>query len=132
MMSPALKMELLQWREQIEAAFVHKPEHGVSFTDAKSANEAAVRRFKATQARRVLMGGKQLQAMVDVANYELQRALGEFDHLVTRGREAAVKLRDFQSGRRVLERLLNQSLISILAPAIGIPILGLILYLVFG
>jgi DNA-binding helix-hairpin-helix protein with protein kinase domain len=131
-MSPALKMELLQWREQIEAAFVHKPEHGVTFSDAKSASDVAVRRFKASQARRVLMGGKQLQAMVDVANYELQRALGEFDNQVTRGREAAVKLRDFQSGRRVLERLLNQSLVSILGPAIGAPVLGLILYLVFG
>jgi DNA-binding helix-hairpin-helix protein with protein kinase domain len=132
LMSPALKLELMQWREKIEATFVHKPEHGVTFSDAKSANEAAVRRFKATQARRVLMGGKQLQAMVDVANYELQRAMGEFDNLVTRGREAAVKLRDFQSGQRMLERLLNQSPVSILGPAIGAPILGLILYLVFG
>jgi hypothetical protein len=78
------------------------------------------------------MGAKQLQAMVDVARYELQRALGEFDDLASKGRDVAVKQCEFLSGRRLPERLMNESLISILAPTIGVPLLGLIMYLFFG
>jgi hypothetical protein len=132
MISPGLKLELLRWRDEIEATFVHKPEHGVTLTDAKIASEAAIRRFKASQARRVLMGAKQLQAMVDVGRYELQRALGEFDDGASRARDATVKLRDFESGRRPIERRLNHSLATILAPVIGAPLIGLILYAIFG
>jgi DNA-binding helix-hairpin-helix protein with protein kinase domain len=131
-MSTGLTMELLRWREQIEASFVHKPEHGVTFSDAKSASDAAVRRFKASQARRVLTGAKQLQALVDVARYELQRALGVFDDMASRGHDIAVKLRDYQSGRRPLERLLNHSLATILGPVIGVPLYCLVVYLLFG
>jgi hypothetical protein len=62
-----------------------------------------------------------------VGKYELQRALAEFDELVSQARDVAIKLRDFQSARRPLERLLNQSLATILGPAIGVPVLGLLL-----
>jgi DNA-binding helix-hairpin-helix protein with protein kinase domain len=132
MMSPSLKMELLRWRDEVEATFVYRPEHGVTLNDAKTADEVAVRRFKASQARKVLMGAKQLQAMVDVARYELQRALAEFDDLASRGRDIAVKLCDFQSGRRPLERWLNDSMATILAPVIGAPLVGCALYWMFG
>ena len=131
-MSSSLKIELLRWRTQVEAAFVHKPDHGVSFSDAKGANDAAIRRFKASQARRVLMGAKRLTALVDTGRYELQRSLAEFDQLAARGHDAAIKLRDFQTHRRPLERRLNRSWGMILACAVSGPLLGLLSRLLFG
>jgi hypothetical protein len=77
------------------------------------------------------MGAKRLESLADVGRYELQRALAEFDELASQARDVAAKLRDFQSGRQPLERLLNQSLATILGPAIGVPLLGLVLFWMF-
>lgn len=132
MLSPGLTMELLSWREQVEKDFKFRPEHGVSFEDAKHASESALRRFKISQARKVLMGAKQLDALADVGQAELYRDLKKFNELADKGRAVANQLREFQSGRRVLERVLNSHPAATIIIALGVPVVGYVLRLLFG
>lgn len=131
-LSASLIMELTNWREQVEAKFAFKPDHGVTLNQVEMAGETAIRRFRVSQARTVLMGAKQLISQADAGRYELQRVLSDYDQSVAQGNDIAVELRDLQSNRRPLERWLNRSPETTLAAAIGIPLAGLLLRLIFG
>jgi DNA-binding helix-hairpin-helix protein with protein kinase domain len=132
MLSPELTLELLSWRETVVNSFRFKPEHGVSIEDAKLASEAALRRFKIAQARKVLMGGTQLDALAEVGKAEVKRDLKRFNDVAEKGRQIANQLREFQSGRRFLERELNRHPAVTAVVAVGIPLVGYILRIIFG
>jgi len=129
---PGLIMDLMNWREQVETTFVFQPDHGVTLDQVDVADETTIRRFRVSQARRVLMGAKQLSALVDSRRYELERLLNDYDALAAEAHDISLQLRDFQSRRRRLEHWLNRSPVTTLAAAIGIPLVGLLLWLVFG
>ncbi len=131
MLNPALTLELLSWREQVAGSFKFKPEHGISFEDAKLAGEAALNRFKIAQARKVVIGGTQLKDLAIVGKAEVDRDLIRFNEMADKGRLIANQLRDFQSGRRVLERELNRHPTVTATVAIGIPLVGYVLRLIF-
>jgi DNA-binding helix-hairpin-helix protein with protein kinase domain len=131
-MGLGLMMDLMNWRQQVEATFAFKPDHGVTMNQVEIAGETTIRRFRVSQARRVLMGAKQLRTLADAGHYELERVLNDYDEFAAKGHEIALELRDFESSRRPLERLLNRSPETTLAAAIGIPLAGLLLRLIFG
>jgi DNA-binding helix-hairpin-helix protein with protein kinase domain len=130
--SSSLAIELLQWRSQLENEFEFRPEHGVTAQELQFAGEAAARRFKLGQARKVLMGAKQVAALANAGEIELGQFLARYDAEVSKWRGIAGELRDFQSGRRRWERLVNRTRATIVAPAAGIPLFGLVLRLLFG
>jgi DNA-binding helix-hairpin-helix protein with protein kinase domain len=132
MLSPGLTLELLTWRQNVESRFKFDPEHGISFDDAKNAGEWALSRFKLVQARKVLMGAKQLDALVDAGIIELKWDLKKFDTLADQCRSVGNQLREFQSGRRTLERELNCSPYLTGAVAGAIPLVGYLLRLMLG
>jgi DNA-binding helix-hairpin-helix protein with protein kinase domain len=129
---PGLTLELMSWRGKIESGFKFKSEHGVSFEDAQKAGESALRRFKIAQARKVLMGAKQLDALAEVGLAEMNRDLKKFNDLADRGRQVANQLREFQTGRRSLERQLNTNPYITAAVALAIPLVCLALWAIFG
>ncbi len=131
-MAAGLKMELTNWREQVEATYAFKPEHGVTLNHLEKGGEATIRRFRVSQARRVLMGAKQLSGLAESGRYELDRLLHDYDAMAADGDAIARELRDFESGRRKLEHWLNRSPETTLAAALGIPLAGLVLRLIFG
>ena len=102
-------MELLQWRREIEPGFKFNPEHGITLADVGAAKEIAVRRFKMSQARKILTAAKQIETLADVGEAELARACDTFDDNVEQWKNTAKQYRDSQSGRRRDERLINQS-----------------------
>jgi DNA-binding helix-hairpin-helix protein with protein kinase domain len=123
-------MELLQWRARIEKDFTFNPDHGVTITDLKAAKETAVRRFKLSQARKVLATSKQIDSLVAAEKVELSRALGSFNEAVARWKTSAKELRDFQGGRRRIERWVNSSAGAIVAASLLIPLVAGIVYLI--
>lgn len=125
-------LELLQWRAQLERDFKFTPDHGVTEKQLQLAEDAATQRFKLVQARRVLMGAKQLDQMAHAGEIELKHALIRFDQLAGKTRNLAKELCDVQSNRRKLERLINQSPQMVITLMIAIPVVGGILYLVIG
>ena len=131
-LSPGLTLELLSWRERVAKGFKFKPEQGVSFEDAKQEGESALRRFKIAQARKVLMGCKQLDALAEVGLAETNRDLKKFNELAERGRQIANQLREFQSNRRGLERQLNANPYVTATIALAIPLVAWVLRMVFG
>jgi DNA-binding helix-hairpin-helix protein with protein kinase domain len=131
-LGPGLTLELMTWREKVEKSFKFKPEHGVSMDDAKQAGESALRRFKIAQARKVLMGAKQLDAMAEVGLAETNRDLKKFSTVAESARQVASQLRDFQSDRRPLERYLNSNPYVTATVAVMIPLVAWVLWLIFG
>jgi DNA-binding helix-hairpin-helix protein with protein kinase domain len=131
-LDPHLTVELAQWRSLLESEFVFEPDHGITFQDLQVARDAATRRFKLSQARKVLMGAKQVEALAQAGEGELKRALARFDALVSEWRDLAMQLRDFQSSRHWLERTINRAPGVIVAFTIGIPLVGALLHLLFG
>jgi DNA-binding helix-hairpin-helix protein with protein kinase domain len=131
-LGPGLTLELMTWRERVEKGFKFKPEHGVSMEDARQAGESALRRFKIAQARKVLMGAKQLDAMTDVGLAETNRDLKKFSSVAENARQVANQLRDFQSERRPLERLLNSNPYLTAVVAVVIPLAAYLVRLVVG
>jgi DNA-binding helix-hairpin-helix protein with protein kinase domain len=131
-LGPGLTLELITWRERVEKGFRFKPEHGVSMEDAKQAGESALRRFKIAQARKVLMGAKQLDAMAAVGLAETNRDLKRFSSVAENARQVANQHRDFQSDRRPLERLLNSNPYITATVAVMIPGVAYVLWLIFG
>jgi DNA-binding helix-hairpin-helix protein with protein kinase domain len=129
---PETVMELMQWRREVEPGFVFHPEHGVTLENVGAAKELAVRRFKISQARKIISSSKQNATMADVGNSELARALTQFDAAVEQWRGVAKQYRDFQSNRRPLERLINTAPSYTLAIALGVPFLAWLLHLMFG
>ena len=131
-LGPGLTLELMSWRDRVEKGFKFKPEHGVSMEDAKQAGESALRRFKIAQARKILMGAKQLDAMAEVGLAETNRDLKKFSDVADRARQVANQLRDFQSDRRPLERQLNSNPYITATVALTIPLTAWLLWLIFG
>ena len=127
-----MMIELVQWRDSVERGFVFAPEHGITHANLKAMGEAAVRRFKIAQARKILLGNERLKTLADEGRSELARIVAPFDEAVKRWKKTADELRDFQQGRRPLERWINQSPIMILALAVGVSALALLLHLAFG
>ncbi|MEX0611288.1 MAG: hypothetical protein WD229_04135, partial [Pirellulales bacterium] len=125
-----LVMELMHWRSEVEGGFNFNPEHGITLADIGAAREAAVRRYKISQARKILTGAKQLETLATAGRSELNRALTQFNQAVDQWRNIATQLRDFQSGRRRFERFINQSPSWIIGFALGVPFVAFLLYLI--
>ena len=125
-------LELLHWRTQVERGFVFHPEHGVTIAELRAQKDVAVRRFKISQARRILTAGKQLEALADAGRLELSRAVANFDQMTAAWSEQAKSYRDFQSGRQRLERLINSTPTLIVSLALAIPAAAVVLHLLFG
>jgi DNA-binding helix-hairpin-helix protein with protein kinase domain len=124
--------ELLQWRLDVERGFKFQPEHGITMADVGSAREMAVRRFKISQARKVLTGAKQLAMLAEAGQSELNRALEAFHRESEQWTKVAKELRDFQSGRRRFEREINRSPAWIVGVSLAVPFVAGLLYLIFN
>jgi DNA-binding helix-hairpin-helix protein with protein kinase domain len=132
LLTPLISMELINWREQLESDFVHQPEHGVTEDRLASSGEAAAKRFKIYQARRILSHFKQVETLAAEAREQLDRDEQRFYEQATEAREAASELRDFESARRNLERRINRSPQLILAAALAIPAVAWLLWLIIN
>ncbi len=132
MLTPGLTLELMNWREVLEHDFVFKPDHGVTFSHVTNAGEAAVKRFKTFQARRILMAAKQLDSVAHAGREQLAGEVGRYDELAAQARDVAYELRDFQGGRSRLEQLINYSRNVVLAVSLSAPALGGLIWLLFG
>lgn len=132
MLGPGLTLDLMTWREQVANGFKFKPEHGVSFEDTKQAGESALRKFKISQARKVLMGATQLDAMAEVGLAETNRDLKKYNELAERGKHIARQLQEFQSNRRPLERRLNTNPYITATVALTIPLVAWVLWMILG
>jgi DNA-binding helix-hairpin-helix protein with protein kinase domain len=132
MLSPGLTLELITWREGVERQFSYKPEHAISFDQAAQGGQAATMRFKGAFARRILMAAAQLASVAKVADEQVASQIGQFEQAATGARALARELRDELGGRRLLERLLNRSPWEIVGAALGVPAVGLVLWLLFG
>jgi hypothetical protein len=86
-------------------------------------------RFKAAFARRILMAAAQLDAVARAAGDQVAAQVGQFEHAAAGARAFARELRDEQSARRPLERLVNRSPVEILAATLAAPAIGLVLWL---
>ena len=124
------QMELMQWRREIEPGFRFNPEHGITLADVGAAKEIAVRRFKMSQARKILTAARQIETQAEVGAAELARACDQFDDNVERWKNTAKQYRDSQSRRRREERLINQSPGVILGLALTVPfVIGFLFFL---
>lgn len=129
---PEIVIELMKWRWDVEQTFVYAPEHGITMADVGAAKDAAVRRFKISQARGILTGAKQIDTLADVAGAQLTRELNQFDAACEQWKSAAKQFRDEQSARRKAERLINTSPLQIIGLAIGVPFVAGVLVFLFG
>jgi DNA-binding helix-hairpin-helix protein with protein kinase domain len=128
---PETVMELLQWRHDVESGFTFKSEHGITMADVGQAKEIAVRKFKISQARKILTAAKQLETLSETAKDELGRALSLFNRESEAWSKYAREYRDYQSGRRTFDRLINRSWAFIAGLAVGMPVVAGIVYLIF-
>jgi DNA-binding helix-hairpin-helix protein with protein kinase domain len=127
---PEIVTELLQWRLDIESGFSFKSEHGITMADVGAAKDIAVRKFKISQARKILTGAKQLEAQAEIGSSELTLALDGFNREAEQWTTVAKQLRDLQSGRRSFERLINRSAVWIVGLSLGVPFVAGLLYLI--
>jgi DNA-binding helix-hairpin-helix protein with protein kinase domain len=123
-----LVIELMDWRSTVERGFNFTPEHGISLSEVGVAKEAAVRRYKISQARKILTGSKQLETLAAGGRSELALNLTQFNQAADQWRGVAEQLTDYQSGRRSFERLINESSSRILALALGVPFIAFLLF----
>jgi DNA-binding helix-hairpin-helix protein with protein kinase domain len=121
-------LELQAWRADVERQFVYTPEPGLNLDSKRAADEGTIKRFKATVARRILMAARQLESVARSGKEQLNQDLKEFEKHAERVREAANELRDFQSNRRPLERLLNRTWGVALGVGGGVSLFGALLY----
>ncbi len=129
---PETVMELLQWRREVEPGFKFNPEHGITLADVGAAREVAVRRFKISQARKILTAAKQIETQAEVGAANLAYGCVQFDDAVERWKNTAKQFRDSQSRRRREERTINKSAGIIIGLAIGVPFVAAMLYFLFG
>lgn len=129
---PETVMELLNWRREVEFGFKFVQEQGLSLAETGAAKDAAVRRFKISQARKILTAAKQIETQADVAKADITRACAQFDDAVERWKVTAKQYRESQSRRRREERAINVSVPVILTCATGIPLAMSMFYLLFG
>lgn len=131
-LSQELALEMLQWRELVEQKFVFKPEHGVTAADLERAQQAAVQRFKISQARKILIGARHLDSLALVGKAALKRNARDFEMLSTKWKEVARAKGAYQQSRSKLERTINCSTAMAASIAVMIPIVGSLFYLIFG
>lgn len=129
---PNLQIELMEWRRRVEQQFVFKPEHGVSLERGGASDPNAAKRFKAVQAKRILMAARQLDSLAAVGREQVANEVRQFEMYAEPAREMARQLRDFQSNRRPWERSINRSRAWIAGAAGGAPLAGLVAYWLFG
>jgi DNA-binding helix-hairpin-helix protein with protein kinase domain len=129
---PETVMELLQWRTEVERQFTFKPDHGITLQDVGQAKELAVRRFKISQARKILTAARQLETLADAGKDDLTRALSLFDRESESWSKLAREFRDYQSARRPHERFINRSIGFIAALTTAVPLVAGIVYLIFN
>ncbi len=132
MLSPEMALELMAWRRNIEQAFVFRPEFGVGIKDRDVGGKTAVHRFKVGQSRRILIAATQLESIAQAAGDELRRELRDFDRVAQQAQEAVKELRQVQSSRREWERQINKSPAIIAASTAIPPVVGLIVWWLFG
>lgn len=132
MISSRMVIELLNWREEVEHGLVIKPDHGVTPVEMESATEFATQRYKASQARRVLMSASRLESVAATAEGALNKELKAYEQQATEWREMGKQFRDYQSNRTALERNLNSTVITIAGAMIAIPALGALVWSIFG
>ena len=124
-LDPGTVMSLLDWRREVEQKFVFNPEYGITLTSVGQTKELAVRRFKIAQARKILAGAKQVEALADIGKAELNRALSQFDGVLEQWRDKAKQYRKSQSGRSRLEMFLNRSPSFAIGLAIAVPLVAM-------
>jgi DNA-binding helix-hairpin-helix protein with protein kinase domain len=129
---PEIQIELLQWRRDVETGFKFNPDHGISLADVGAAKEAAVRRFKIQQARKILTAAKQIATQADVAADDINRSCTRFEDAAEQWKTLAKQHRDYESHRRKVERLINRNAATIFGLAAGIPFVAAIAYFLFG
>ena len=130
--SSVMVMELMQWRGQLERQFEFQPDHGVTQEHLKVAEAMATQRFKVAQARKVLMGSKQLDSLAHGGQAELTYALNQFDKLAGQASHVAKELRDFLSSRHKIERSFNHSKWGVLGIMLGVPTICYLFHLLFS
>lgn len=128
MMNDDRILELKAWRDSVERQFVFKPEHGISLDPKTPVNDVTIKRFKASLARRILMAARQLESVVSSGREQLAIALKDFEKHAEHVRAAAGELRESQTRRRPLERLVNRGPAAILGIAAGIAAFGGLIY----
>jgi hypothetical protein len=112
----------------VERQFVFKPEHGVSLDPKTPVNDVTVKRFKAALARRILMAARQLESVVSSGREQLALEIKDFEKHAEHVRAAAGELRESQTKRRRLERLINRNPAAILGIGAGIAAFGALIY----
>jgi DNA-binding helix-hairpin-helix protein with protein kinase domain len=122
-------MELLQWRTQVDRQFVFNPEHGVTLADLATSKEAAIRRFKIVQARKILSTAKQVENLASNAKLDLDYAVSSYETATEKWKAAAQQMVDYQASRPRLERWINRSPRRILGLSIGIPLIAVLVHL---
>lgn len=132
MISNTLVIELLSWREEVEHSLVVKPDHGVTAQELEVATELATQRYKASQARRVLMSASRLDSVAKTAEGAIRKELSVYEEKVSQWRDMGKQLRDYQSDRTALERNINSTITTILGAMIAIPALGALVWSIFG
>jgi DNA-binding helix-hairpin-helix protein with protein kinase domain len=125
-----LVTELLQWRYNVDQGFNFKPDHGITLADVGAARDLAVRRFKISQARKILTAAKQLDTLAEVGDSQLTRDLESFKRESEKWAGVARELRDFQSGRRPFERFINRTPSWIIGVVLGGTFIAGLLYLI--
>jgi DNA-binding helix-hairpin-helix protein with protein kinase domain len=125
----ATTIGLLNWRSAIEHRFHFKPEHGITLDNLNSIGEAATRRYKMIQARKILMGYERLKVLAEEGKNRLAQSLAAFDVDVHRWRKVADEYRGCQQSRRPFERLLNQSPQTVVGSTAAVLIVALLFYL---
>jgi DNA-binding helix-hairpin-helix protein with protein kinase domain len=125
----ATTIGLLNWRAAIEHRFHFKPEHGITLDNLNSIGDAATRRYKMIQARKILMGYERLKILAEEGKNRLAQALASFDSDVHRWQKLAKEYRNYQQSRRPFERLLNQSPTTILGSTGAVLFVALLFYL---
>ena len=127
-----LALDMLQWRELVEARFEFKPEHGITAQDMERAQQVAIEHFKIAQARKILIGARHLESLAMVGQAALKRSGRDFETLSNQWKEIAREKGTYQQSRTKLERTINQSELVIVCVALAIPMVGGLVAMVFG
>lgn len=125
-------IELLNFREQKAAEFAYQPEAGITERELEIDRQEAAARFKISLARKVLSGATRMKSMAHQGKLALDRDMRSFEDLTEQYREVGREFQDFQATRNPLERLINQHVAGPIAAMIAPPVVGAVLWLIFG
>lgn len=132
LISPSLTIELQNWRAGVEQKFEYRPEEGMSERELNADKQEATRRFKISQARKVLQGAKRLRAMAFAAQGQLDQNLVKFKRRVDKWRDLAQQRQAGQMARSSWERAMNHNVWTVAAAGVGAPLVGLALWWLVG